>query len=707
MLFNEVTHSFLIGEKEVSFSTGKFARKAGGSVYAQMGGTVILVAATVGKENDEQDFFPLTVEYVEKMAAAGIISSSRFVKRERFPSDEAILKSRIIDRSLRPRFKSYNRKEVQLIVEILSYDKDNDPLILAVNAASAALMLSNAGFNGPISAVRIIKQDGKIYQSLKAVEREDRLDLNLVIAGDGNSIVNIDADSNNVIEDDVLSAFRIGLMDMESWLTNQKLFADKFKEQFNLLEETDNSEYEAVVRVKKSVWENEAKVIEILGRYVESSGDRYNSAAIEELDKLQTEKKTILLEQGEKKAHIDYAFDKLMKSSVYKYVKENNRRVDGRGLDEIREVACEIGVLPKVHGSGLFTRGMTQVLTIATLGTLRRQQTVEDMTGEESKKYMHFYSQYPFTLGEVSRMKYMPGRRDIGHGSLAEKALLPMLPSTEEFPYAIVLNSEILSENGSSSMGSICGSSLALVSAGVPIKDIVAGVALGVFTDEEEKDFIIATDIRDIEDFYGYMDFKVAGTKSGITAIQMDTKTEGLPLDMLEKALDRSKEARLKILEEMGKVIPNEKLSISPLAPRVMITHINTNKIGELIGPGGKNIKSISEQSDTEMEIEDDGTVMIYGKTDEAIRIAMNLVKDTVGFDPVVGEVYSGKVASVMEYGVFVELAPSVSGLIHNSELKLENGKRSRDLYRQGDKITVKVLEPGDNGKLRLSNKNI
>jgi len=707
MLFDEKKYEFEINGRKCFFSTGKIARKAHTAVVAGMGDTVILATVNVGDPLPDADYFPMSIEYLEKMAAAGMISSSRFVKRERFPSDDAILKARIIDRSIRPMFPSDYRNEVLIIVEVLSFDPENDPAILAVNAVSAALMISKVPFEGPISIVRVGKPDGEFIQMMDHIERgatAAELPINMIIAGNDDKITNIDAGAFEKSEEEMINAMKYGQSEMAAWLKAQREFVAKF--------DTQKAEYTSYATPSELIEKMKANYLNDIVEVMDISAYDQNDPAKLRLDaKAKTkellEKVNTDMAGAFSRLQIRDAFEAIAKEQMKKIIKDEGRRLDGRKFDEIRELNVEVGLLPRAHGTGLFTRGMTQILTITTLGSIRRQQTIEDMTGEDNRTFMHFYSQYPFTMGEAGRYKYMPGRREIGHGALAEKALIPVLPTVEEFPYTIICNSEIMSENGSSSMGSACASSLALMDAGVPVKKHVAGIALGLIYNEENPDeSIIMTDIRDVEDFWGYMDFKVAGTKDGITAIQMDTKAKGLPLEIFVRGLEQAKQARLLIIAEMEKTIAQPRANISQFAPKVEVVKIPVEKIGDLIGPGGKNIRAINDETATEIEIEEDGTVYIFGETQESITEAVRRVK-LVAFVPVVGEIYDGEVVSVMDYGAFVEIAPKVSGLVHVSEISDEYVKEINKVVKAGDKFKVKLIAIDDQGRLKLSRKGI
>jgi len=689
MLFNEKKYEFEIDGRKCSFSTGKLARKSHSAVFATMGETAVMVNAEVGKVDPNMDYFPMSVEYIEKLYAAGKISSSRFIKRERFPSDDAVLKARLIDRSFRSRFPGDYRNVLSLTITVLSFDPDNDPTVLAINAASAALMISKAPFGGPISGVRVSLKDGKPYSNYSNLEETTEEDvMNYMLSGDGNLFTMIDAGFHVVEESKVIEAMEYSQKSMNEWIEAQKEFAKLFD-------------------VEKEDYERFEPSEELMNQVKEFVGKEIDEIILDEEFYKKDEMQEKLREQyaGQfSKSIIDDAFEKLIKKTVRNMILNEGKRTDGRKMDEIREVAIETGVLPRVHGSGLFTRGMTQSLTIATLGNTRSMQMVDDMTGEESRAYMHFYNALPSSLGQADRIRWIPGRREVGHGALAEKALHPVVPSIEEFPYTQLLMSEILSQGGSSSMAATCASSLALMDAGVPVKAPVAGIAMGVVTDPEGAKFQVLTDIKDVEDFYGDMDFKVTGTREGVTAIQMDNKAAGLPLEIFKVALEEAKKARLFLLDEMQKVIEKPRDTVSKYAPKVDSVKIPVSKIGELIGPGGKNIRELSESTETEVTVEEDGTVYIFGETKESIEAVKERISG-LSFVPEIGKVYKGIVVSIMEYGAFVEIAPNISGLVHVSELTNSFVKNVKDFVTEGQEVEVKLVGVKDDGKLQLSMK--
>lgn len=686
MLFNYKKYEFDINGKKCSFETGKLALRSESAVIARMGDTVVEVNVNTAPNAGELDYFPLSVEYIERFYASGKISGSRFVKVERFPSDDAVLKSRMIDRALRSRFPSDYVNEVSIIVTVMSYDEENDPVILAINAASVALMNSTAPFDGPIAGVRMGIVDGNIqplYKSIEDVDEQNRM--NYVVGGDGKVFTMIDGGCYEIPEDQVLNAMDSSLAEMNIWIENQKKFLD-------MLDKKDKS-YAPHILSDDVI----NSVSEFLGQKalenLLSANEKIHESAKEELFKQ--------FEGKYSKADLAQAYDKIQKKTLRKYVKENKKRVDGRGLDEIREMDTEIDLLPRVHGSGLFTRGVTQVLSIVTLGSLKDAKLIDDMIGEKEKRYMHYYNDLPFAYGTTERVKLSPSRRAIGHGRLAEKALIPVIPSESEFPYTILVMSEVQGENGSSSMASACGSSLALMAAGVPIKKIVGGIACGLIT-EDDGSFYVLTDMQGVEDFYGDMDFKITGTRDGVTAVQMDNKIHGLSMEIVRETFSKSKEARQKVIDVIEKSISSSRTSISKFAPKVAVERIPVDKIGELIGPGGKNIRELTERSGAEISVEEDGTVNIYSSDQESLESALKYIKG-LSFVPVIGETYDGVVASIMDYGAFVDISPNVSGLVHVSEISDEYVKDVNKFLKVGDTVKVKILEKDKLGRLKLS----
>jgi len=689
MLFNEKKYEFEIDGRKCSFSTGKLAPKSESSILARMGETVITVNVNTAPANSDAQYFPMSVDYIEKFYAAGKVIGSRFVKRERFPSDDAILKARMIDRSVRCRFPSDYRNEVNVIVTVMSYDEENDPLILAINAVSIALMYASTPFSGPVTGIKMGLVDGEhkpIYKTLDEVSEEDKM--NYIVSGDGNEFTMIDAGSYDLPEEEILKSMKISLEEMKPWINAQNEFLKK-------LELKETPEYTSF-----SVSE------ELLTKIEEFVGKRAKENLLsQDTDKHNETKEAIFTEFEGKftKQAMSEAYDKLLKKTLRKVVLETDTRVDGRKLDEIREVTCEVDCLPKTHGTGLFTRGKTQTLTVATLGSLKDAKLIDSMEGEGSKRYMHFYNDLPFAYGDVGRVRLMPSRRGVGHGALGERALVPVIPSTEEFPYTIVVMSEIQGENGSSSMASACGSTLALMDAGVPIKKAVAGIAFGLVTGEKGE-IKLLTDMQGVEDFYGDMDFKITGTRDGVTAVQMDTKLSGLNWEIVEKTFAESKKARLKILDIMSKCLDKPRESVSKNAPKVGTDKIPVSKIGELIGPGGKNIKELTETTGAEVTVEEDGTVNVYSDDQEAIDAAMKIIAG-YSFVPEAGKTYDGVVKTITDYGAFVDIAPGVAGLLHVSEITNDFVKDVHEFLKEGQEVKVKLLSLDRDGKMKLSMK--
>lgn len=691
MSIKEIKHEFEIEGRKCTFETGKLALRSESSILARMGDTVITVNVNTSPAKGESDFFPLTVEYIEKFYASGKISGSRFVKREKFPSDDAILKARMIDRAVRPRFPKDYRNELNLIITVMSYDEENDPVLLAINASSVALMNSSAPFNGPIAGIRMGMQNNELVNVMKSMDLASEEDqMNYVVAGDGKVFTMIDAGCYEVSDEKILEGMKKSLELMNPWIDAQNEFLKKVEEKDKAYTPYGVSD-DILEKVKEFLGEEKIK------KNLLDANEKIHEAAKEELNTKFSEEYT--------PNQLAEAYDYLQKKTLRKIVLEEDKRVDGRAITEIRELYTEVDLLPRVHGSALFTRGVTQTLTVATLGSMRDVRLVDDMEGEREQRYMHFYNDLPFAYGICDRVKFAPSRRAIGHGMLAEKALIPVIPSEKDFPYTMIVTSEIQGENGSSSMASVCGSSMSLMAAGVPIKKPVAGVACGLVTSEDGS-FKVLTDMQGVEDFYGDMDFKIAGTVEGVTAVQMDTKTQGLSMEVVEQTFKQSHDARLKILDFMSHTISEPRKSLSEFAPRVAQVKVDTDKIGEIIGPGGKNIRELSEKTGAEIEIEEDGTVNIYATSQEALDSATKAI-ERYDFKPVVGQIYEGKVVSVMPYGGFVDLVPGVSGLVHVSEITDDFVKDVHQYLNEGDIVKVKVVGIDNQGKIKLSMKNL
>mgnify|MGYP001489729474 CR=1 FL=1 len=676
------------------------------SVLATWGETAVNVSVLRGKAKEGMNFFPLLVEYIEKWYASGTIASSPYVKREGFPSQEAILRGRIIDRALRPRFPKELLDDVQVFVHVLAYDKDHDPLILGFNTAVVALMASDIPFEGEMAGLRVSLDENKeLFVNKTDVVALSELaagkvaEMNMVIAVDGEGVVMFDADMNEVPEEKVKSAVAFAREQGKAVTNAQKEFAQTIgtiKVEGTMfvipenLSETIDSEFSTQIKEALSFSEKEKR---------KSSEQVIKDAVVAKF----AEDETI------SEAVIDEALAKVMKKYIKHSVLEDKKRVDGRQFNEVRTLEAEVGILPKVHGTGLFKRGDTHVLSIVTLAAPTKHQSVEDMTGEDKVMYIHEYSAPPAAYGETGRYNSHPGRREVGHGALAEKAVARMIPSQTEFPYMIRVVSEVVSSAGSTSMASTCGSTLALMDAGVPLKNPVAGISVGVIADDNFEKYQLLTDIEEIEDFYGYMDFKVAGTTNGITAIQMDEKKLRIPYKVIDEAIDAAKEARTKILSVMLSAIAMPRADISKYAPRIERIQIDPDNIGKLIGPGGKTIKEITKLSGMEINIKEDGTVEIFGVGEEKREYAKKLIDDIFS-DFRVGEVYDAEVIGIKPFGAIVRVYKGTmedQGLVHVSELSDKFVKDVNEVIKMGDKVKVKLIGIDENGRLRLSIKQV
>lgn len=681
-----------VGGRPLTFETGRLAQLAGGAVTATYGETVVLATATAsGSPRQGVDFFPLTVDYEEKLYAAGKIPGG-FIKREGRPSTEAILVSRLTDRPIRPLFPKGFRNDVQVVVTPLSVDQVNDPDVVAITAASTALMISDIPFDGPIAAVRLGRVEGRLVVN-PTVEQLAVSELDLVMAATRKAVVMVEAEALGVPDNIILEALRVGheaiipLLDAQERL--QKV-SGKPKRQFPLMAP------------------DEAFVIELTsyigGRLREALVNPDKQLREEQLHGIRTELMERFVTDDRSEVEVGTAFDSLLKKTTRSMILDEGIRPDGRSLREIRPISIDVGVLPRTHGSGLFTRGQTQVLTVCTLGSTSDAQTIDGLGAEESKRFMHHYNFPPFSTGETKPLRG-PGRREIGHGMLAERALVGVTPSSEKFPYTIRLVSEVLSSNGSTSMASVCGSTLALLDAGVPITAPVAGIAMGLVTDDTGR-YAVLTDIQGIEDALGDMDFKVAGTRSGITAIQMDIKASGLTQEVMAKALQQADDARQYILNRILDVMPQPRTEMSQYAPRITRIQINPDKIGTVIGPGGKQIKKIIEETKVSMDIEDDGSVLIASSDAEATQRAIEIVRSLTE-EVEVGKVYHGTVRRLMDFGAFVEVLPGKEGLVHISQLAPERVEKVSDVVNVGDPFDVKVTGIDSLGRINLSHRAI
>ncbi|GLI50174.1 polyribonucleotide nucleotidyltransferase [Tepidanaerobacter syntrophicus] len=680
-----------VAGRKLVVETGKVAQQANGSVMIKYEDTVLLVTATASKKPREGvDFLPLTVDYEEKLYAVGKIPGG-FIKREGKPSEKAILSARLIDRPLRPLFPKNLRNDVQVIATVLSVDQDNMPDILAINGASCALCISDIPFDGPVGAVSVGLVNGE-YVINPTVEESEKSRLRLSVAGTKDAVLMVEAGADEVSEDEMLNAILYGHEEIKKIIAFQEeIIKEVGKPKMEIVTDDENEELEKAVR--EFATEKILKAIRIFDKT-----EREDC-----LDKIAEE--TILNFQEaypESDKQITEILTTITKEEVRKMISYEGIRPDGRTAKEIRPIWCEVGVLPRTHGSGLFTRDQTQVLTVATLGALGDVQILDGLGIEESKRYMHHYNFPPYSTGETRPMRG-PGRREIGHGALAERALEPMIPPEEDFPYTIRLVSEVLSSNGSSSMASVCGSTLALMDAGVPIKAPVSGVAMGLIKQEDKV--TILTDIQGMEDFYGDMDFKVAGTRNGITAIQMDIKIKGIDRDILKTALEQAREGRLYIMDKMLAVIPEPRKELSPYAPRIFTTTIDPEKIRDIIGPGGKTINKIISETNTKIDIEEDGKVYIAAPDESAGVKALEII-NKITQDVEVGKIYMGKVMRTTNFGAFAEILPGKEGLIHISKLSSERVKRVEDVVKVGDEILVKVTDIDKQGRINLSHKD-
>ncbi len=679
-----------VGGRSLAIETGKFAGLAGGAVTVHYGDTVVLVTGCISDQPREgTDFLPLTVDYEERLYAAGKIPGA-FFRREGRPSQEATLASRMTDRPLRPLLPKEWRRDIQLIITVLSADQENDPDILSVIGSSAVLSISEVPFAGPVSAINIgyISNEFVLNPTLLQLENSQ---LDLVVASTREAVVMVEAGAQEISEDIVLKGMKLG----------HEVNQDIIRLQEQLRQSIGKPKQE--IATSKVTPEITAGILPVINGKLEAAlFQREKSEREQTLSRLKKELVDRLGEQFSKDDLLS-AFDQEVRTVIRSNVLEKERRISGRGLAEVRPISCETGLLPRTHGSGLFSRGETQVLTITTLGSTRKEQQIDGIGIEETKRFLHHYNFPPFSTGEVKRVG-SPGRREIGHGALAERALLSVLPKDADFPYTIRLVSEVLSSSGSTSMGSVCASSLSLMDAGVPIKRAVAGIAMGLVTGEDGKHAVL-TDIEGIEDNYGDMDIKVAGTTEGITALQMDTKLKGVSLEILEKAIDQAKNARLHILEIMNQTISASRPEVSSHAPRMYTIKIDASKIGTVIGPGGKTIRSITEDTGATVDVDNDGTVIIGSPDEEAARKAIQIIEGLTK-EVELGEIYTGKVTRLLAFGAFVEILPRTEGMVHISELADYRVANIEDEVKVGDEITVKVIKNED-GKIGLSRKAV
>ncbi len=685
-----VEKSVEIGGKTLTLEVGRLASQAASAVLARYGDTMVLATVVDSAPKEDLGYFPLQVNFVERLYAGGRIKGSRWVKREGRPSEEATLTARLIDRSIRPLFPEDYKGEVQVTITVLSVDAENDPDIPALCAASAALHISDIPWEGPVGSVRVgfVPKNGHdafvvnpTYQDLEYSE------LDLIVSATDRALIMFEGGAKEIPEETILKAIDFaqkGINKVTKLIEDLRKEVGLKKQKF----EVDKIDSQLMAEVKKEIKDKLKEIVDLV-------------VSKENAGVMRKELEIALSEKYEQKREkISKIFDKLIKEFIRNQILEKGKRPDGRKLDEIRPIDIEIGILPRTHGSAMFKRGNTQALTVTTLGSSALEQLIESMEGEESKRYIHHYYMPPFSIGETGRVGF-PSRREIGHGALAERAIKPVLPSEEKFPYTICVVSEIMSSNGSTSMASTCGSALSLMDAGVPIKAPVSGIAMGTISKGGKR--VILSDITGLEDFNGDMDFKVTGTKEGITAIQMDVKTTDLTLLVVDEILKQAKEGRFFILERMIKALPKSRAQVSKYAPKIEVLHIPTEKIGDVIGPGGRTIKNIIAETGAGVDVEDDGTVNVSAPDREAVEKAITWIKGLVR-EVKVGEVFDeGIVRRIQPFGAFVEFLPGKDGLVHVSKMSSEYVDNPEDIVKIGQKVKVKVVEIDDLGRINLS----
>jgi polyribonucleotide nucleotidyltransferase len=683
--------SCTVSGKEIIFETGRLAKQASGSILIQTGETLVLVTAVAEKQGREGiDFFPLTVDYLEMTYAAGKIPGG-FFKREGRPTEKEILTARFIDRPIRPLFPNGFVSETQIIATVLSSDGDFEPDMMAINGASAALHISDIPFNGPIGAVRIGRVEGNFVVNPTPLE-ETYSDLNLIVVGSRNGIVMVEGGAERVSEQVVVDAIYRAYEDVLNIVEAQERLRDlagKPKRQV-----TPKSKDEELFNRIKTEWSNRVEDALNISAKLERR-DALNRVHVEALESLGEDFQS-------RRSEVMSFFEEIERNLIRKMILEKNVRIGGRGFTQVRDIDCEVGVLPRTHGSALFTRGETQAMVIATLGTSSDEQKVEALEGSSYKSFMLHYKFPPFSVGEVKFLRG-PSRREVGHGALAERAIAYLLPNDEDFPYTIRVVSEILESNGSSSMASVCGASLSLMDAGVPLAEPVAGIAMGLF--QEGENIAILSDIIGDEDHYGDMDFKVAGTLQGITALQMDIKIQGITRDVLSQALFQAKQGREHILGEMTKALVEPRKEISPYAPRIYVIYINPDRIRDIIGPGGKIIRAIQEETGTKIEVDDTGKVLIASVDVVGAEAAKKAI-ESLTQQAEVGKLYEGTVRKITDFGAFVEIFPGTDGLVHISQLANERVRKVTDVVKEGETVMVKVIGIDSQGKIKLSRKD-
>lgn len=687
---NIVSKEIQVGGRTLKLEMGRFAPQTNASVIAQYGETMVLVTVVRSTPREDLGYFPLSVEYVERLYAGGRIKGSRWVKREGRPTDEAILIGRLVDRSIRPLFPKGYSDEVQVTITVLSVDLENDPDIVSLIGTSAALAISDIPWNGPIGAVRVGLKEETPFVNPTETEKEFS-DLDLIVAASKDRVVMIEGKGNEVPEARILESLKFGKEESKKIIALIEEFQKEVGQpKLNFIEKELNTEIKT-------------KAQRFVKEYLDSV---FSKKKVRETGGTGSEevKNTFLSEfEPESKKDASAAFEYFWKKIFREYML-SGKRIDGRGATEVRPIEVEVGVLPRTHGSAMFKRGLTQVLTVTTLGAPSLQQLIETATGEESKRYIHHYSMPPYSIGETGRIGGL-SRREIGHGALAEKAIEPVVPTEESFPYTIRVVSEVLSSNGSTSMASACGSTLSLMDAGIPIKAPISGIAMGLVTGEKagsDGDFIILTDIMGAEDFNGDMDFKITGSEKGISAIQLDVKIPGLTDEILEKTLSQAREGRMFILDKMLKVINEPRKKISEYAPKVAVIHVPQEKIGEIIGPGGRMIRRLIEDTGTNIEVQDDGSVNVSGLSEESVESAINQIKGLIQ-EAEVGQTYEGEVKRIQPFGAFVEILPGKEGLVHVSQMSEEFVDDPNTVVTIGQKVMVKVREVDEKGRINLT----
>ena len=679
-----------VSGRNLSIESGRWARQAGGAAVVRYGESVVLVTACLS-ENPRPgiDFLPLVVDYVEKTSAVGKIPGG-FFKREGRLSEYEILTSRMIDRPIRPLFPKGFYNEIQIVATVLSADKENDTGILSMIGASAALSISEIPFTGPIAGARVGRIDGKLVVNPVLPDFE-RSDLNIFVAGSRDAILMVEGESNEVSEEEVLDAILFAHRSLVPILDLQERMAREIGKEKRVFEKKalPEGDLRKIASIAEAPFAEAYAIREKQDRRkrIEAIGESVRAAFTDE-------------ERAEKGALISDALKSLEKKYVRGTILRERKRIDGRGLTDVRAITCEVGVLPRTHGSAVFTRGETQALVMATLGTSQDEQRIDSIMGDTTKSFMLHYNFPPFSVGEVKMLRG-PGRREVGHGALAERAVSKVLPKNADFPYTVRVVSEVLESNGSSSMATVCGASLAMMDAGVPTSGAVSGIAMGLI--KEGDDVAVLSDILGDEDHLGDMDFKVAGTKAGVTAIQMDIKIGGVSREIMLSALRQAREGRLHILEKMNAVIDAHRADLSPYAPRIYVMMVKTDKIREIIGPGGKIIRGIQEQTGVKIDIDDDGTVKIAAVNADSARAAISIIEG-ITQSAEVGKVYEGRVRKIMDFGAFVELFPGTDGLLHVSQIS-KHRVNVADCFKEGDDVTVRVLEVDRDGKIRLSHK--